>query len=427
MTLDISEYTPMLKEYYTPRNVELITFDKFPTLRLLKKRTDWTGDKYNMPIWHEASQAVGHDFTTALANKSNGLYEKWELERSKIYGFASIDRLAMKASMGDARSFMRAYTAEVDGVLQLLGRELAHKIFRTRACVRSTVDVSGSTLASGIVALANREDHVFFSVGMRLVFSDAGGAPGATLHTPGSAVDNFIVSSIDRTNGTITVSDSVGGSGLDLTSTSGPANISAALDDGDFIHREGDVTAASATLGVAGFEEWVLDDADRGSPGTLFGVDRSVDVDKLGGLQLDASGYTVEDALIEAAMRAYEHGADLTHFCMNPKRLGYLIREVGSKIERDPEDTQRLGTSVFIVRTPAGEQRVYGDPNCQPNKVWGLNEEVWEMVSTGPVPEIFDEDLSKLRESDADAYEVRMGGYFQLGCHVPGENIVIEF
>ena len=73
--LDISGFQPMLKKYYTPRNVELVTYKKFPTLRLLPKRTDWTGSTYDMPIWYESAQSVGHNFADAKAGKDRGQYE----------------------------------------------------------------------------------------------------------------------------------------------------------------------------------------------------------------------------------------------------------------------------------------------------------------------------------------------------------------
>lgn len=417
MTLDISEYTPMLKRYYTPRRVEQITYKKFPTLRLLKKRTDWTGTTYEMPIWHESAQAVGHDFATALANKGNGLYDVWQLSRKKIYGFASIDRMTMKASMGDARSFMRAFTAEVDGVLQLLGRELAGKIFRDEAATRSTVSAIGNGDGTNdLITLANRSDVVNFSVGMRLIFSDAGGAPGATLHTPSSG--DCVVAKIDRAAGTLTLKTALGGSAFNTGSA-----LTTALAVGDYIHREGDIVTAGTNIGFAGFDSWVPTSAPSG---TFKGVDRSQDPEKLGGIRVNGSGMTVEDSLIAASERAFEAGADLSHWVMNPLKFGHLIREAGSKMVRDDAATQKLGTSAFKVATNAGEQVVYADPFCQPDRIYGLSADTWELVSLGPLPEIADDDLKMLRESDADAYEVRMAGYGELGCHVPGHNVVIH-
>lgn len=413
MGLDITTFTPMLKKYYTPRNVELITYKHFPTLRLLSKREDWTGSTYEMPLWDESAQAVGHDFVDAQEGKDKGQYTVFSLTRSKIYGFAQLDRLAMKVSMGDKRTFLRAFTAEVDGVLQLLGRELASKIFMTRANIRGTIGaIANGDGTNDRVTLANRQDVVKFSVGMGVLAGD-GTAAGLESATP------LFVRKIDRSNGY-----------LFFTATRGsatPANVTSAAgswDVADSLHRYGDLTAADDTLGIAGIPEWVPETAPDST--SFFGVDRSVDTDRRGGIRVDGDGLTMEDALIEAGMRSFEAGGHLSHFVMNPLRIGYLIREVGSKLVRDEKTSAKIGTAAFSVHTPAGEQTVYGDPFCPVDKIYGLNIKTWELVSSGALPELFDDDLKMLREATSDAYEVRMGGYGQLGCHKPGDNLVIH-
>lgn len=409
MTLDISEFTDMLKLYYTPRRVELLAYEHAPTLRLLSKRTDWTGDSYIMPIWHATSQAVGHDFTLALANKSQGRYERWELSRSKIYGFASIDRLAMKASAGDARSFLSAYTAEVDGIMRLLGMELSHKVFRTRAAFRGRIGAVSEGGGNSTVTLTNRSDHVHFHVGMKVVASDGSAAAGAT---PRNSFTAHTIDAIDRSAGTLTFT----GETVATTSSWSTTN-------DDFLHRQGDVTTSSNTLGIAGFDEWVPSAAPGAT--SFYGVDRSVDTDKLGGIRYDGSGLTMEDAIIGAAMRAFEMNVKPSHVIMHPLRFAELIRESMSKLVRDDSTSQSIGVTAFKIQTPAGEQTVFADPQCQPDVAWMITKDSWELVSTGTLPEIFDEDLRMLRESTLDAYEVRLGGYGQLGCHYPGANVRI--
>lgn len=414
MGLDITSFTPMLKKYYTPRNVELITYKHFPTLRLLSKREDWTGSTYEMPLWDEAAQAVGHDFADAKEGKDKGQYTVFSLEQSKLYGFAQLDRQVMKRSMGDKRAFLRAFTAEVDGVLQLLGREMAAKIFMTRANIRGKIGaIANGDGTNDRVTLTNRQDVVKFSVGMGLLASDDGTAANLESATP------LYVRRIDRSNGYLFLTATRGSSTpADVTSAAGSWDVN------DTLHRYGDITAGSDTLGIAGIPEWVPETAPGSTP--FFGVNRAVDTDRRGGIRVDGSGLTMEDALIEAGMRAFEAGAHLSHFVMNPLRIGYLIREVGSKLVRDEKTSAKIGTSAFSVHTPAGEQTVYGDPFCPVDKIYGLNIKTWELVSSGPIPELFDDDLKMLRESDSDAYEVRMGGYAQLGCHKPGDNIVIH-
>ena len=55
-----------------------------------------------------------------------------------------------------------------------------------------------------------------------------------------------------------------------------------------------------------------------------------------------------------------------------------------------------------------------------------LSMSFWKLYSLGKCPKILDSDgLRMLRESNADAVEVRVGYYAQLGCRAPGFNATI--
>lgn len=415
--MDISTYEPMLKKYYADGRPQLEAYKNFPTLRLLKKVTDWTGENYEVPLWDETGQAVAHDFSTAQEGKSSageGSFVRWSVSDANFYGFAKLNRKVMKASMGNARAFLSHYTEKVDGTLQLMGREMASKIFRTRRHLRGVVS-SGSTLAAGIVVLTERTDVVMLSVGMRLTFCDASNSDALITF----ASDNPVIVSIDRSAGSFVVGDGPGGAAIDLT-TAGSVAVAA----GDKIYRKGDVLTASDTLGFAGFDEWIPSTAPGST--SFYGVDRSVDTDKRGGLRVSGTGLTMEDALIEGSQRAFESGVKLTHWICNPLRFGQLTREMGSKLERNQQASQQLGVRAFDVTTNAGDQVLYADPFCQPNVIWGITASTWKIISRGPLPEIFDEDFRMLREATSDDYEVRLGGYGQVVCHYPGGNVRID-
>jgi hypothetical protein len=56
-----------------------------------------------------------------------------------------------------------------------------------------------------------------------------------------------------------------------------------------------------------------------------------------------------------------------------------------------------------------------------------LQLDVWKLYSLGKAPRILDADgLKMLRESSADAVEVRAGYYAQLGCRAPGWNANVK-
>ena len=132
MSLVISEFNPMLKEYYTSRQVEELAYNDHPLLAMIRKEEDWGGrdGAYTMPAWLTSTQAVGADFTTAINNKGNGVYLRFQMGQRKRYAFAQLDRLVMKASMKSPKAFLKAYTAEVNGALNQYGRDLTWNVYR---------------------------------------------------------------------------------------------------------------------------------------------------------------------------------------------------------------------------------------------------------------------------------------------------------
>lgn len=419
-----SDFRPMLHDYYSGEKALVRAIDRLPTLRLLRKSTDWKGRDYVRPVHYEKPQNVGKQISTVLADKANhrARQDAWTYTTKDIYGVATLDRKTMKMSEGNARSFLSHYTAEVDGTMKTMMEDLATNIFRTQAVARSTVDTShaSTSLATGVVGLASKWDTVHFKVGMDVVFSDAGSAPGASLHTPSSG--RATVGTINRTLGTISITNGVGGSAVDLTS-----DMSTAIDNGDFIHRRGDVSATSNTLGLCGFEDFILSAADRASPGTFKGVDRSLDVDRLAGLQLSASGYSMRNALLEMLVLASNANVELSHAVMHGSRFAQLVRECEATVIRDDkEGSAKIGRRMIKVQLEADEISVYSDPYCQTDKIWGLQVKDLDLKSVGKLPGFLDDDLLMLRDSGADGYEVRLGGYGELTWSYPGNHIHVE-
>lgn len=420
--MDLTTFAPMLKIYYDDGRPPLRTYEDFPTLRLLRRDEGWKGDTHDIPIWHEAGQAVAADFATALAGKTaagEGKYTKWVLTPAKKYGFTMLDRLTMLRSQSDKYAFLSHYTAGVDGTFSTLQRDIAHNIFRTRRSQRGTVaSVGNGSGTNDKVTLTDRRDILSFSVGMRLTFTDTSNSNALIVE---DSATNATVSKIDASAGTFEVTAGPGGAAMNL-SAAGALDVD--LVATDKIYRKGDVLTATDTLNLAGFEDWIPATAPGST--TFFGVDRSVNTDKLGGLRVAGSALSMEDSLIEGSQRAFEAGAKLTHWIVNPTDFGQLQREMGTKLVRDPQGKQLIGTAMFDVVTNAGDQKLYADPHCQKGIMWGLDIRTWKLVSTRSLPHLFDDDFKMLREASADAYEVRSGGYGQLACHYPGGNVRVS-
>lgn len=404
----------MLKEYYSDRTVELLAYKKHPLLAMLPKKTDWGGrdGAYTIPQWYETTQAVGADFTTALANKGQGQYDRFQMGQRKRYAFAQLDRLVMKASMKSPKAFLKAYTAEVDGAHSQHGRDTAWNVYRSETGKRGTV---GSEVGDTIT-LDNRADVVGFSVGMVCVFSDGGSDPGtAERGTWSNAASQYTIDAIDRSAGT-------------LTFTGQDPNATDSVVAGDHIHRYGDIVAASSFLCIEGLEDHIPETAP--TTGDSFqGVDRSADTDRLAGIRVDASSLTIEEGLINGGTRLMEAGKSPSHIFMNPTRYGQLVKELSGRIVHDKVKAPgkaSLGFDAIMAFTPAGNLPVIADPDCPHDVAWMLTLKDWVLASTGKYPEICDEDVEMLRSSTADEYEVRIAGYGNLGCHDHGGSARID-
>ena len=416
MTADFADFSPQLKDFYADGRPELVAYDNHPTLRLLRKRYDWTGALHEVPVWYEAAQAVGHDFSTVIGDKAAGKHIRFAVSTVDYYGVASIDRLTMKRSAGaNARAFLSAATSEIDGVLSVLGNRISHELFRDPAAVLGRISAVASVNGTNDqLTLTNREDVTQFAVGMRLVASDGSAAAGATVDTT-----VLEVASIDRDAGTMLLVDEGTSTSANITTDWGAD----AATNNDYLHRAGDVTSTSNSLGMSGFEAWCPATAPT-SGDSFFGVDRSVDATRLAGNRIDVSAFEIGDALLEAQRRQYEDGNKISHFALNPSQFLRLVRELENKVMFDESLSKRIGTEAIIVGSGA---RVYQDPSCPVNVGWGFDNSKHYMCSVGKLPEIFDEDFKMLRESNADAYEVRMGGYGNYCNKQPGTLIRLAF
>ena len=149
---------------------------------------------------------------------------------------------------------------------------------------------------------------------------------------------------------------------------------------------------------------------------------------RLGGNRYDGSALPIEEALIEGLSLCARNGGTPSHVFMHYKNYAQLEKALGSKVQYDKVSSSdsSVGFTSMKVHGPAGTVDVIPDVNCQADVAWGLQLDTWSLNSLGAAPQILDLDSNKLlRESTADAYEVRCGAYMQIGCSAPGWNVRI--
>lgn len=387
----------VLKVRYPADKVKFLGYEGNPLLSLLPKDESFYGKQLDIPLHYGGNQGRSRVFATAQSNETVGLYEAFNLTRVKDYGLTSIELEAVQASMNDAGAFLRLSTAEIDNIIRSVGKNLAVSLYRNQGGARGRL-ATPSGQGTTVLQLLNIEDVVNFEVGMKITSDNTDGTSGGTDDANATAI-----TAIDRKAGTLTAA----------------ANWAATFGDADYLFAEGDFGVS-----VAGLDAWVPESAPGAT--SFFGVDRSVDVTRLGGLRYDGSSESLEEALQSAEIFAGREGAKPSHVFMNHKDFGDLRKSLGSKVIYDmarSPDMPQIGFKGVVLAGSTGDVMVVADRYCPKGVAYMLQMDTWKLYTLGPAPKILSGlGLEFLWKATADAIEIRCGYYGNLGCRAPGYN-----
>jgi energy-converting hydrogenase Eha subunit B len=291
-------------------------------------------------------------------------------------------------------------SSQIDGILNQTARNLHIMAYRNGSGYRGVVGVGTGT---AVLTLTNPEDAHNFEVGMSIDGATGAGAPHGTPDT---------ISAINRIAGT-------------LTSTL--AVWPAAILNGDNLFVEGDYTIAAGINMVSGLEAWLP--AVVPAP-AFFGVVRTLDATRLGGLRFAGAALVIEEALNNAANLVAAHGGTPTHCFLNYTNYQDLINALGAKATYEQiesahtgMDGARIGFEGVRIIGPKGPIKVIPDNACPVNLGYMLQLDTWVCASIGAAPKILNQDGNRyLRVNNADQVEVRVGYYGNIGCKAPGYN-----
>jgi len=399
MALDLTSFDAALKQHYTADRVENMVYADNPLLAMMPKYEQFGGKNLPIPIIYGNPQGRSATFSNAQSNKTNSQLKDFVLTRASDYSLASISNEVLEASKGNANAFIEAATTEIDGAIQSATRSLAVSLYRNGSGSIGQV-LSGGTGTS--FTLKNIDDVTNFEVGMELVFSTADG--GGSVKS-----GNITVTKVDRDTGVITT------------------DAASAIDGGtghatnDYVFVQGDYDKK-----VKGLLAWVPSSAPSAT--AFFGVDRTADATRLGGIRFDGSALPIEEALIGAASRVAREGGKPDVCFMNYSKFADLEKALGSKVQYvDLKVSAEIGFRGIVINGPRGPIKVIPDQNCPSDRAFMLQMNVWKLYSLGKAPKILDADgMKMLRDSSADSVEVRVGYYAQLGCRAPGWNANIK-
>lgn len=402
----ISNLSAGLKRRYSDAFVSKIEWSRGPLAAMIKK-VAWSG----LPTWAMQvgnSPARSATFTTAqtlAASEITRIVQPVIPTYAQDYGLATIEGRLMAAASNKEGALYDKMVAQIDGIMNGTMASFATKIYRGGWGKLSTIK-STTTLSTTTLILENPEDSVLFEIGMSLQFAATESA--SAFRDSGEALR---VEAIDHVAGTLTMS-------LALDTV-------ASIATGDTIFAAGDRenSGSPSRLCIVGLEGQLNDTT------SLFGVTRSTD-GRLRGVSFSAAGMTAEQVLIRGLSETNRYGGKVDCVFMNDSGIESLIKIAQGRFRpitvNGPAGVGADGISV--VTATGREVKVFGDPYCPVNRVFGLEMKSFQVFcpESAKIPRFLDDDGNgnMLRLAAADGVESRVGYYAELGCNAPCHNFV---
>lgn len=392
-TANSTNLSALYKVLYPQGHVPDETYQDFPFLALMNRDEGFYGPSMYLPLKYGNGNKRSSTFVNAQTNSSPTSNVGFTVTRAKDYAIAYIDHESMEASERDEGAFVDIFKHEVDAAMKSAVMSEAQSLAGDGTGAIGQV----AAISTNTVTLADIAQVVNFEVGNIVVF-------GATLATSTARSGSLTIQAINRKTGVITFTANV---------TTGIA--AAAV--GDFIAIDGDWQAKPK-----GFSAWIPE-ADPTST-AFFGVDRTPDLLRLSGVRDDYSAKPIEEALVLAAKDMNLNGAMVDYSFITYDKHAELENALGSKVQY-VDVMSGLGIGFRGIKITSGKRpiTVLADLTCKTERLWMVQSNTWKLRSLKKSIRMLEQDGNKsLRVSNADASEIRIGGYKQFTCEAPGYN-----
>lgn len=278
---------------------------------------------------------------------------------------------------------MDAAKLQLDGGFRTITNRIAFELFGDGTCTRGITTAastqSGTSTGGTVLPLSNVQQIVQFEVGQLLVASSTqGGAPSS---------DTVFVTNVNRATGVVSGTASAGSLSGNWAIGSGAAYLSVAGD----IPSGGATPGTQTALGLSGLSAWV---PTTSPTNTLFwGVDRSADPTRLGGLRYDASAYTIEEGITNALAFGNREGAKFDLIIMDFASYAALVNSLGAKVQyvQIHHDEVEVAFDGISFQSAYGKVNILADRNCPAQSAYCLTMNTWKLRSLGKVPHILEE------------------------------------
>lgn len=404
MSMSATAISALLKEMYPEVVLKNITYVS-PFLAMVPKETDAQGELFKIPLIYGNPQNRSATFSNANSGTTGSSINAFMLTYAENYSIASVSGKVARQSKGNKGAFAKALEVEMDGALSALANDVASSLYRTADGWKAQVLQEPAEANPTVVYLKNPEDVVGFEVGMVInIWSAASG--GTQRNTDGSDV-SWTITAVDRDNGTISLDDTYTSSGT--------------IAANDYIFVEGDRGEK-----MSGLLDWIPASAPGAT--SFYGVDRSVDTTRLGGVRVSGAALPIEDALLKLAARIGREGGTPDVCFLSFSKYNELVTSLGAKVQFTEFKTGEVGFAGVMIHGPKGAIKVYPDAYCPDSYGFILSLKSWVLASMGNTFEIDDLDGNKvLRSSNSDGVDIRCVSYANLGCRAPAWNGIVSF
>lgn len=444
--LGMAEISGILKQIYDGQKLSKLYYKNNPLYAMLRKKEDFYGETYPLPVMLETPTGVSNVFANAqlpnqLINGGSGTagnmgpakFVKFMLTRANLYGVHVIGREAMLSATQNIGSFVNGQMAQMDAMIQATANLASQQVYRSGSgSIGSILSIGSGATTNGQITLVNPTDARYFTVGQVVYSTSKDPVQGATSVTQRAGVG--YVSSINRATGVVTVGDATAANPLAPQSPTAWAA-------SDFIQISGTSPLFGPTIGAAlqpvalsGIAAWIGQSQTIGSADVFFGVNRSADTWRLAGGFYDGSqnGQSVEEALYDASTNLFMEGGTPSMCFVGPNAYAALQKSCAARniFETEiegPQDENGVAHLFFKginIQGAGSNFTVIADRNCPPYTAYLLTMEDWALYSLKQYPHVVDDDgVSFLRQSSADTFEFRLAGYGQIGCAAPGRSL----
>ncbi len=416
----------ILKELYDDQKVQWLTYKDNPALAMIHKEEKFPGKYYPVPVVYGLSQGASATFASAYANQSSPQVAEFLVTRVADFSLATIDGQLLAAAQTDPGAFIDGAELMIDAAFQTAVNRLASAMFRNGAGtigqILTSVAVSGSGPYISDITLTNPDDAVQFEVGQPLnaVQNVDGSGSTSTLASP------QVITAVNRNSGVLRVTSAVDGASdfVDLYYLAVQGDLPT-LTNNNF--QPSGSTVTNSLLKLAGFAAWLPLSAPGGSD-SFFGVNRSVDVQRLAGVSFDGSALSIEEALLQGTGRIALNGGRVDTGICSYSSYTALITSLGSKVQYIDESIGEIGFRGVQVYGANTVMSIFPDRNCPDGLIYCLEMDTWALRSQGPAPHIlkYMDEIEILRVPGVDAAELRVGSYVNMYCKKPGHNGVIQ-